>query len=274
MDVPEAHAEAIANFLIEQGAPGIESRESGHRTVVKGHFLDEPPIVAVQLYCQELGIDDALVRTLSVPEEDWAENWKMHFQPTSVGRHLMICPPWATSTPTDRITIVISPGMAFGTGQHPTTVGCLEVIEQLLARRTIRRAVDLGTGSGILAIALAKLGVQRVAAIDNDPIACAIARENVAANGVTEIVSVDDQWGESCLHADLLVANLFADLLIRERDRISTAIVPGGDLICSGFLEPDVSRVRIAFEQHGGRCTDLWTANQWVTLCFELGAQA
>lgn len=123
-----------------------------------------------------------------VADEDWAEAWKAHYQPVRVGRRLLIQPRWLPPAPQPGdIVIALDPGMAFGTGTHPTTQLCLEALEDLMQPGLI--VLDLGCGSGILAIAAAKLGAARVLALDSDPLAARIAAENAAANGAASAVT-------------------------------------------------------------------------------------
>ncbi|BDG61428.1 50S ribosomal protein L11 methyltransferase [Caldinitratiruptor microaerophilus] len=180
-----------------------------------------------------------------VAEEDWAEAWKAHFRPLSVGPFLIV-PSWdPVDVPAGALPLYLDPGMAFGTGQHATTALCLRWLAEVVpATGRVRRAVDLGTGSGILAIALARLGVPDILALDVDPVAVRVARENVARNGVgahVQVVhgSLDSApartWREGG-PVDLVAANLTAGLLAGLAPAIAGFLAPDGVLVASGIV--------------------------------------
>ncbi len=241
VELPDAAAEAVANILLELGSPGLCTEENGGRSRLLAYFDDEEPLPALRRYLEAAGLSgDCGVRTRWVAREDWAENWKQHFPPLEIGERLYVHPPWVHDVPAGRIAIEIDPGMAFGTGHHATTRGCLEMLERLRPR-PCERALDLGTGSGILAIALARLGVSRIVAVDIDPLARAAAAENAARNGVAAtlciVASLDDVRSESF---PLLLANLQCHLLLPLEPRLAALTEPGGLLIASGLLDRDL----------------------------------
>jgi ribosomal protein L11 methyltransferase len=181
-------------------------------------------------------------RARRLREEDWRDSWKRYFRPTRIGKRLLVKPSWATCEVAAGDTVIeIDPGMAFGTGQHPTTAMCLRALEERL--RPGGAALDLGAGSGILAIAAARLGAERVLALDTDPQAVKAARENAAANGVSGVVEVregtlpDAATGE---RFDLIVANISGLTIERLATAFAESIRDGGTLIVSGFLEDAV----------------------------------
>jgi ribosomal protein L11 methyltransferase len=267
LEVPVQCGEAIGNFLIEQGAPGLQFEEHGATVSLIAHFSSDPPLEPLRLLCADLGCPpDLPIQTQHIPEENWAENWKRHFQPERIGRRLYICPSWSTPGPPETVTILIDPGMAFGTGQHASTRGCLRLLETAVANRRITRALDLGTGSGILAIALAKLGVADVSAVDTDAEACAIAAANAQANQVSGAVRVCMRINETAGPFDLIVANLFANVLIDLAPRLTALMTSTATLICSGLLLEDERRVRVAYAAHGVRFGERDEESPWVTL--------
>ncbi len=273
VEVPGQYGEAVANFLIENGAPGIGLEERGDRTVLIAHFADDLPLASLRRFCADLlgdacGGQPAGIRVRRIAEEDWAENWKLHFPPQLVGERLCICPSW-TPAPPDRVTVVLDPGMAFGTGHHATTRGCLLLLEAAVRQGRIARALDVGTGSGVLAIALAKLGVREVSAIDTDPTARAVAEANVARNGVAGSVSVASTLDAVHGTFDLVTANLFATLLSELASRLTRALHPSGRLICSGFLVDDEPAVRGNYEAQGLQVGHRYEEHRWVTLAFK-----
>jgi ribosomal protein L11 methyltransferase len=183
----------VANFLIELGSTGVVegvrdlSQPESSSVEVQGFFPIEAsgPVLyaALTRYLAELAIISPALgqpapRLTELTSEAWQDRWREHFPPLEVGKRFLLLPPWEPiPTDTDRIVIVIDPSMAFGTGHHATTQGCLEMIERLYERHgTPGHALDLGTGSGILAIALAKLGTRTVWATDSDPVALDEAR--------------------------------------------------------------------------------------------------
>ncbi len=196
------------------------------------------------------------VRMRVVRDAGWAALWKIHARPFRVGR-VLIQPSGVRALHADRhgdgrapgragphVVVRLDPGMAFGSGEHASTQLCLSAIDRCVRRRSV--LIDLGTGSGILAIAAARFGARRVLAIDNDPLAVAVARANVRRNGVARRVTV--RRGEGLagvrLRADLIVANLTGDILPGVLDDVTRCLVPGGGFVASGFGSPRVAEVR------------------------------
>lgn len=188
----------------------------------------------------------------AVKEEDWAEAWKQHYHPVRVGERLLIKPAWAAvEARPDEIVIEMDPGMAFGTGTHPTTQLCLMACEWFARPGTCM--VDLGTGSGILAIAAAKLGCYRVMARDVDETAVRVAQENVDRNGVGERVIVQQGSLEGLTstsrHFDFAMANISAKVIVELAGQgLQYIIWPGGRFIFSGIIETQVEEVVAALE--------------------------
>jgi ribosomal protein L11 methyltransferase len=175
----------------------------------------------------------------TINEEDWANTWKAYFKPTRIGTHLIIKPSWETfnSEPGDLI-IELDPGMAFGTGTHPTTRLCLEALERHLpSTGPMRSVLDVGTGSGVLAIAAALLGAAPITAVDIDPIAIDVARHNASQNGIGErIICSTTPLDELPGSYDLILANILAEDLVRMRHQLAARVANNGTLILSGIL--------------------------------------
>jgi len=268
LEVPAAHAEAVGNFLVETGAPGLQVEEHGASVSLLTYYRSAPALESVQRYCADLGapLEPAAARIREIAEQDWAENWKLNFHPQLVGKRLYVCPPWDTGALPDRVAIVIEPGMAFGTGQHATTQGCLIALDRVLQSRSIKHALDIGTGSGILAIALAKLGVPEVWAVDVDPQALEIAERNAVQNGVQRQVRFSQDTGAVVGPVEVLVANLFANLLMDSARRFTDFLSADGLLICSGFLEDDEQRIQDIYGKLGLRPAWRYEQDHWVTL--------
>jgi ribosomal protein L11 methyltransferase len=272
VDVPIEHGEVVANFLIETGAPGLQSEEEDGIAHLTAYYSAPPPLDALVRFCQSVGCplranDSMGVRR--VPHENWAENWKAHFHAQALGERLYICPPWDCAAPAGRVAVVIDPGMAFGTGQHATTRGCLLLLEHALGNRPVARALDVGTGSGVLAIALAKLGLTEVWAVDTDGDACAIAEANAASNEVAACLHIRRGLDEVPGTFDLLCANLFAPLLQELAPKLADRVRPGGVLICSGFLTKDEHQVSSVYEAYGLHLARRLEEDSWVTLALQ-----
>jgi ribosomal protein L11 methyltransferase len=209
--------------------------------------------------------DDLAVRF--VQDEDWAEAWKAYFRPIRVGRSLVIKPSWETLAPDegDRV-IELDPGMAFGTGAHPTTQLCLAVLEERVASGD--RVLDLGTGSGILALAAARLGARDALALDVDPVAVAAARANVAANGLAGAVRVEQGGVEAAPGPpyDLVVANILADVIRDLAPDLARLVRPKGFLIASGIIADRAAGVAAALCAHGFQVQEERAQEEWRAL--------
>lgn len=211
---------------------------------------------------------DWIVETenIKVREEDWANEWKRYFKPVRVGKHFLIKPTWEEAEPRENeILIEIDPGMAFGTGTHPTTVLCLEAVEELV--REGQTVFDIGTGSGILAVAAAKLGA-KVQAGDIDSMAVRIARENAALNGVADRVEVTaGSLGEVFTgRADVVVANIVADVIIELLPQLPRMLKEDGTFIASGIIDSRAQEVVEKMSEAGLKVTCLREDSGWVLL--------
>ncbi len=264
---PDAR-EAVEYALMEAGAMGTETVEEDAATRITGYFADPPNrervrnelFDALQIYeLPSSSVRDMNVR--EVAERDWLAEWKQNWQPVEVGRFI-IAPPW-TDIPDahDRLIIRIEPGMAFGTGTPETTRLCLNASQKYLAGGSF---LDVGTGTGSLAIAAAKLGA-RVAACDTDADAIEIARENARVNNVADQInfwvgSID----EATASADLVCANLTADVIVGiARTLVSLTC---GKLILSGILETQVETVQAALRDSGITEVEIEQDGEWVAL--------
>ena len=188
----------------------------------------------------------------TVQDEDWADNWKAYFHTEKIGGLIVIQPAWEAYEPSpDDIVIKLDPGAAFGTGTHPTTAMCIRALEELV--RGGMRVFDVGTGSGVLAIAAAKLGAGEVVAMDCERTAARIAAENAARNGVASLVRTDisDLLAAFDGRADLICANLIADLVIRLFGALDAHLAAGGALLASGIIDERVADVTEAAERAG-----------------------
>lgn len=204
---------------------------------------------------------------------DWAESWKRHFKPIEIPGKLLIKPSWSRRSPKGATQLVIlDPGLSFGTGQHPTTRFCLEHLAGARNAGTSQSFLDIGTGTGILAIAAAKLGYRKVHAFDFDPVAVRIARENAAANQtrglrltLQDLTQLPKRGTE---RFDIICANLTHDLLVGERDRIVNRLRPGGSLLLAGILSSQFKTVEAAYNDAGLGCCVRDTATEWTSGVF------
>ncbi|MFQ6019939.1 MAG: 50S ribosomal protein L11 methyltransferase, partial [Dehalococcoidia bacterium] len=208
-------------------------------------------------------------RARRLRDEEWQEAWKRYFAPTRVGRRLVVKPTWAGyAGGRDDLVIEIDPGMAFGTGQHPTTAMCLRALEGLV--RPQSRVLDLGTGSGILAIAAARLGAAPVLALDTDPLAVQAARANVGANGVEGAVRVEEGTLDKALAAgesfDLIVANISGQTILAKVPLLARALTADGRLLVGGFLEDTVAGLARRLAARGLTVTETIAEGDWRSL--------
>lgn len=270
--VPPEALEAAAE-LLRQGSPGGLVIEDGEGLVVTlKAFLPLEEAEQARDLRRELrslprhfpGMSPPSVTTRVIHSEDWAEAWKTYFRPIRVGQRLVVVPAWETWTfgPED-VVIRIDPGMAFGTGDHPTTRLCLEALETLVTGNAC--VLDLGTGSGILGIAAAKLGAGRVFALDTDPVAVAAARDNAVLNQVSGIMTIE-QKELACYDGsppDLIVANLNLHLLVGLAPLFASTLGFGGLLVLSGVLGRDARECEETYKRNGFSLIERRSAAEW-----------
>lgn len=204
-----------------------------------------------------------------VRSEDWTESWKRHFKPLQIGTKLLIKPSWSRRTASrGQVEVVLDPGLSFGTGQHPTTSFCLR---ELARRRIPGRAqsfLDIGTGSGILAISAAKLGYRPVDAFDLDPDAIRVSRANARLNEVTDRIrfrcqDLAGRTGDAGILYSVICANLTSDLLLIQRDRILGRLQQDGILILAGVLKTEFRQVQTAYQAAGLRLVRSRIEREW-----------
>ncbi len=278
--VPEDMADDLSALLIELGADGVEVEDSSVR-LMPGKEL--PPSGQARLigYFSPEGVDEALAVHLSdmvgeeveltsqdLPDKDWNEVWKSHFSPIEISPRLWVCPSWRLSeAPKNAKVVILDPGMAFGTGTHATTSLCMHALDELLLERPGTDVLDVGTGSGILAIACKLLGARRVIGTDNDPVAIRVAGENAALNNVAIELSttpLDLVTGPF----PIVVANIMAQTLIDLARDLVPHVAKGGDLLLSGILEFQGDDVTRAFVEYGLEAVERRDQGEWVLLHF------
>ncbi len=272
-------AEAVSALFEQYGEGGAVIEETPQREAGPGvvrcvakAFLPAGDVARLDKLRQALWHLGQL-RPLAEPEvrelgpKDWAEAWKSGYQVLKIGRRLRIVPSWIPYTPgPDEVIVTLDPGMAFGTGLHPSTQLCLLALEELVVPGM--RILDVGTGSGILAIAAARLGAAEVLGVDIEEVAVRTARENVVLNGVSEVVhvlpgSVD---GEDRGSYDLVLANILAEVVARLAPQLAKHTAPDGWLVASGIIESRMPAVERAFDVAGLVIGRRWQSEDWVAL--------
>ena len=280
--VPARLADEAAGILTARGALGCAAqwphrvRRSRTATITLQAFFKR--LSNAQLKAHRASLEAAGMLDLSAPvpapialsDPGWAAMWKKRFKPLKIGRGLIIVPPWQPSAPADRIPIIIDPGQGFGTGHHATTRCTLIAVETECGRRAFDSALDVGTGSGILALAMVRLGIRRIVALDHDPIALDNARHNAELNGLAGAIRF------SCTPArlmrrrfPLITANILASTLIAMAPELRRLLAPGGRLILSGILNREARDVMAHYAPPMRRLWSL-TERGWITLILAL----
>lgn len=215
----------------------------------------------------EVDLGTLAIDTVNVKDEDWSEVWKQFYKPFRAGKSLVVKPTWEPYAPKpgDRV-IEIDPGMAFGSGTHETTGMCLELLEE--AVHGGERVIDVGTGSGILAIGAALLGAKDVLAIDIDPTAVKVARENVAHNHLEQTVTTleGNLLEKVDAQCEVCVANIIADVICMFAAPLNDHIIPGGLFICSGIIKEREQDVTGALLAAGYTILDIRRKGEWVAM--------
>lgn len=272
--LPASEYDRASVFLAQAAPQGWEETEVDGAVRFTVYF--EEPALAMEAAEQiVLSWPQARIETLDVEECDWSEAWRQYFTPVDAGRFLVL-PPWMASQARERadqgrIPILIEPKMAFGTGHHATTALCLEAFSELAEADRIRagtRFLDLGTGSGILGIALCKLGLTGLG-LDIDAQAIACARENVELNGCGQALelgvgTVDFARGPF----EVVAANILSGPLARMAPDLAGLLAPGGSLVLSGILDTQAAEVRRAYQDQGLPEPVTHTRGEWVCLRF------
>ncbi len=223
--------------------------------------------LASLLAMSNLADNDVRIEQAAAPDVDWVAEFKKHFHTRLIGQNIIIKPSWDNYEPEPgQIVIEMDPGMAFGSGDHTTTALCLAALEKYLQPLAV--AADIGCGSAILAIAAALLGAQKVWAVDNDPQAVQIAKENIALNKVGHIVQVvcGHLADESQEKFNLIMANIVADPIIELIPKAADLLLDRGLLIASGILQSRSTEVEEVLLRHGFAIQETWLENGWYAV--------
>jgi len=218
----------------------------------------------------------AKVSVRRVARQDWSESWKRHFKALEISSRLLIKPSWSRRrVKSGQAEVVLDPGLSFGTGNHPTTAFCLHEVAAFRQAGVAQSFWDVGTGSGILAIAASKLGYRPVRALDFDPEAVRVALQNAADNAVSDQIQIRRADitkipPDSKLKYDLICANLISNLLLAEQRRLLSRMKPGGRIVLAGILKREFSEIQQAYEQAGLKFLRGRTEREWRSGTFVL----
>ncbi|WP_262316749.1 50S ribosomal protein L11 methyltransferase [Lacticaseibacillus parakribbianus] len=288
IETSSAAVDAVGEFMMAQGALGLSIEDAADATAagltpahtgasVTGYFpaATDPKALAVTLADQvarlpEFGLPagSAKLHVARIAEADWADNWKAYYQPLRVTRYLTIVPDWLDYAPQQpgELIMRLDPDMAFGTGNHPTTAAMLTLLEATV--RGGETMIDVGTGSGVLALAGRLLGVASVLALDVDDAAVQNAAKNLALNpAVTGItVAANDLLAGVTTQADLIVANILAEVLLPLIPQVPARLAPGGTLLLSGIFHDKLEVVEAALADCGLTVTTRLRRGDWYAL--------
>ena len=285
-ELAEAVAEVMDRYtsggvVVESGVEYLNDEDEGTPqgpVKVYGYLINDP-----QLEERRQKLEDALfhlhmIRELPKPEyrpiadENWMASWKEHYHPIPIGKKLLVLPAWIEQADNSRIAVKIDPSMAFGTGTHPSTQLCMELVEEYTEPG--KPVIDIGCGSGILSIAALKMGASHALAVDIDPASVKATGENSSSNGVLEKVecgqgSVPEiKAGKfSLIQAPVVLANILAPILIRLFDAgMADLVAPGGVIILAGILAEQADSVIDSAGSHGLTFVEKRQSGDWVAL--------
>lgn len=295
IEIPNESAELVAEFLSEISGSGVcvenlnvdafSISEISHKSVttLKAYFSEdneiEKQIKKITFFLEKLALSDPTFRppkpvVSKVYSEDWSNSWKINFKPLRVGKRLLIVPSWEEAEITDNdIVLNLDPGMAFGTGGHETTRLCLELLEEILSERKAdapAALLDLGTGSGILAMAASKLGAKPVYAVDIDPEAVTVALENIEINNLSVEIKCNTTRLEDIKQSfDIILANILAEELVRLAAELTRRMTEDGVLVLSGILADKEEFVRKGFAAEPLKYIKTVYQGEWVAMLYQ-----
>ena len=287
-ELAESVADVLARFapngvMTEQGVKFNDEEDEGTATgpiTVRAYLEVNDQLEETRQKLEESLYFLGMIKPLPAPaykqiaDQNWMEAWQQHYKPILIGKRLLILPAWLESPEPNRIPLKMDPGMAFGTGTHPTTQLCLELMEVSTDHRPLSTVIDVGCGSGILSIAALKLGATKVLGVDIDIESVKNSRENADTNGVgeelllgqgsvTEVLSGSFQFKS----APLVVANILAPIIIRLFDAgLADLVEPNGEIILSGILAHQAENVIEAAQAKGLKRNDQRQIADWVAI--------
>lgn len=291
------YSEFIGQILLNLSCKGIvlseflysDGRVLSNNVEVKGYFpniesnKDIINLINSELLNQrKLLLDDGVsekelgewsVTHRVVNDEDWSESWKKFWKPQRVGKHIIISPSWEKfeKQSEEDIIINIDPGAAFGTGTHQTTRLCVSALEEILeSDRNVNNLLDVGTGTGILAIIAAKLGINKIVGLDIDPIAVEISNENAKINNVENHCEFSDKLlSEINDSYDLVVVNILARTIVSMSDELKRLVKQNGKIILSGFIDTQLDKITDCFKVKGFNLVCIKEEEGWYSVVFE-----
>jgi len=270
---PDESKDALLNKMSEMGCLGVN--ETGKR--ISAYFKDTHDIIQLRdslesfrKVLEQAGLDPGFsFDYLYLSERDWNEPWKKRFIPIDVGEQLSILPPWEKSDK-NRIPLIIDPGMAFGTGHHETTKACLQLIERFSKTSPKDRFLDVGTGTGILAIAASRLGFKAVVGVDIDPLATDAAKRNAELNSLQNVEILEGTIARVQGAFDMIAANLMSEVLVSIAPEIVSRLNYTGLAIFSGMLKGQEDDVLHAMERSGLSAIETLVDGRWVSIVLAL----
>lgn len=269
--ITDPFRETLTQRLTDEGCLGVIEQDE----TITAYF---PETVDIGTITNDLSLLKALfdksdtVQNFSfthtlIPEQDWNESWKKGFTHLDVGERFTILPPWEKRRES-RINLIIDPGMAFGTGHHETTRSCLVLMEKYAGACAKERFLDLGAGTGLLAIAASKLGYRHIVAADTDPLAIEATRMNAGLNQVANVDICEGSVVEAPGLFDCIAANIIASVLIRLAPALALHLKPGGIAVLSGILRGQENEVIEAMAPTGLKLLEHYRDGKWVSLVF------
>jgi ribosomal protein L11 methyltransferase len=267
--VSDTFKDPLISRLMDLGSLGIIDQDSS----IVSYFLEttspatiKNELLLIQALIEKSGDRQRLSFDYTIlPETDWNESWKKGFTSIDVGELFAILPPWERPSGS-RIPLIIDPGMAFGTGHHETTRSCLVLMERYAGAVKLDRFLDLGTGTGLLAMAALALGFRSVVGVDTDPLAIEVSRRNIELNKAEKIELIEGGIDRCEGNYDMITANLISGTLVQLSGEIASRLVPAGIVIMSGILKGQDDEVVAAAKNSGLGCIERLFDGKWVSL--------
>ncbi len=267
--LPDESRDALVHRISEAGCMGVIEHEKS----IVAYF---PDILGISRIVDELALCSAMLEDAGlehaisfdyvfISERDWNEAWKKKFEPIDAGKCFSILPPWENRKE-GRINLIIDPGMAFGTGHHETTRTCLMLIERFAENCARGSFLDVGTGTGILAIAASMLGFNNVVGLDIDPLAIDASQRNIKLNNLENIVVRDGTVTGALGTFDFIAANLMSEILIHIAPDLAPCLDKGGIALMSGMLSGQEDDVIKAMEKQGLKFREKYSDGRWVSV--------
>lgn len=269
--------ETVASGLWGRGALGVEVQDRD--TFMEDGSIAPVPDGVARLIAffdrpfddhDSLGDDVEVISNTRFDDRSWETAWKKYFKPVQLSRRSIVGPPWETfDAPSDGVRIEIEPGLAFGTGTHETTGVCAELLDEVIAGREVSSMLDVGCGTGVLAMIAAGLGVSAISAVDNDPIAVEVAIENLRRNKLQSAVHVSGTPLPRLGVYDLVVANILAHILLRLRTDLHARVASGGTLITSGITTDQADEFQREFADPEFALIERRDRGEWVAFVWQ-----